>query len=169
MTFIGIISDYKSFERIEEHFLDKKLDINLIHINKNSISNMKNIKFETLIIDCNLKDFDREKLIIEHICSNSKYLVINTDINKADELVNKPKGEIITYGLNQKSDVTVSSITDTGILIYRQRNIKNIENKTYEIGEQLIKLKEETNLKTYEVLIIFIIFSLYYYPIIDEI
>lgn len=169
MTFIGIISDYKSFEKIEEYFLNKKLDISLIHINKNSILNIKNIKFETLIIDCNLKDFDREKLVIEHIYKNSKYLVINTDINKLEMLISEPKVKKITYGLNRKSDITVSSITDTDILIYRQKNICNIENKTYEIGEQLIKLKEETNFKTYEILIIFIIFTLYYYPIIDEI
>lgn len=169
MTFIGIISEHKSFEKIEKYFLDKKLGVNLIHINKNSIQNMKNIKFETLIIDCSLKDFDRERLIIEYLCNNSKYIVINTDINNLSTLVNQLQEKIISYGLNQKSNVTVSSITDTGILIYMQKNIVNIKNKTYEIGEQLIKLKEETNLKIYEILIIFIISSLYYYPIINEI
>lgn len=169
MTFIGIISEHKSFEKIEKYFLDKKLGVNLIHINKNSIQNMKNIKFETLIIDCSLKDFDRERLIIEYLCNNSKYIVINTDINNLSTLVNQLQEKIISYGLNQKSNVIVSSITDTGILIYMQKNIVNIKNKTYEIGEQLIKLKEETNLKIYEILIIFIISSLYYYPIINEI
>lgn len=168
MTFIGIISEHKSFEKIEKYFLDKKLGVNLIHINKNSIQNMKNIKFETLIIDCSLKDFDRERLIIEYLCNNSKYVVINTDINNLNTLVNQLQEKIISYGLNQKSNITVSSITDTGILIYMQKNIVNIKNKTYEIGEQLIKLKEETSFKIYEILIIFIISSVYYYPIINE-
>lgn len=169
MTFIGIISDYKSFEKIEEHFLDKKLDISLIHINKNSIPNMKNIKFETILIDSNLKEFDREKRIIEQISSNAKYLIINTDMNAKSDLDAHIKEKMITYGLNQKSVVTVSSITDTGILICLQKNIINIKNNICEVGEQLIKLKEKTKLKLYEILIIFIISTLYDYPIIDEI
>lgn len=52
MIFIGIMSECKSYENIKEKL--KNEDINLIHINKKSIKNIKNIKFETLIIDTNL-------------------------------------------------------------------------------------------------------------------
>ena len=166
MTFIGIISDYKSFEKIEEQLKDKKIDINLIHINKKSIQNMKNIKFETIIVDCSLKNFVPEKRIIKQIISNAKYIIINQDLNEKEEWNRGQK--LITYGINQKSDVTVSSITETGILIYLQKNITNRKNKTYEIGEQLIKIKEKNKLKVYEILIIFIIFLLYDSHIIDE-
>jgi len=81
----------------------------------------------------------------------------------------KPKKEIITYGLNQKATVTVSSIKDRDILIYVQRNIKDNKEKSIEVGEKLVKIKEGTKLKNYEILILYIIFLIYNYPIIDEI
>lgn len=52
MTFIGVISDSKSFEKIQENIKEKwEQEIKLIHINKKSIGNIKNIRFETIIID----------------------------------------------------------------------------------------------------------------------
>ena len=167
MIFIGIMSECKSYENIKEKL--KNEDINLIHINKKSIKNIKNIKFETLIIDTNLEDFQQEKEIIEQICNNSKYVFINTDINIENNLEVKAKKEIITYGLNQKATVTVSSIKDRDILIYVQRNIKDNKEKSIEVGEKLVKIKEGTKLKNYEILILYIIFLLYNYPIIDEV
>ena len=49
MTFIGIISEYNTFESIKE-ILRKNLikDTKLIHINKKSIENIKNIKLLNL-------------------------------------------------------------------------------------------------------------------------
>lgn len=167
MIFIGIMSECKSYENIKEKL--KNEDINLIHINKKSIKNIKNIKFETLIIDTNLEDFQQEKEIIEQICNNSKYVFINTDINIENNLEVKAKKEIITYGLNQKATVTVSSIKDRDILIYVQRNIKDNKEKSIEVGEKLVKIKEGTKLKNYEILILYIIFLIYNYPIIDEV
>lgn len=156
MTFIGVISEYKSFERIKENLTKKELEI--IHINRKSIINIKNVKFEILIIDSDLGKIDKEREIIEQLCLNSKYLIINTDINSKFKISDKSKANIITYGLNQKATVTISSITDTNILIYLQRNIKNIENKIIEVGEKQIKLDSRSKLKTYEILIIYIIY-----------
>ena len=167
MIFIGIMSECKSYENIKEKL--KNEDINLIHINKKSIKNIKNIKFETLIIDTNLEDFQQEKEIIEQICNNAKYVLINTDLNIENNWEVKEKKEIITYGLNQKATVTVSSIKDRDILIYVQRNIKDNKEKSIEVGEKLVKIKEGTKLKNYEILILYIIFLIYNYPIIDEI
>ncbi len=167
MIFIGIMSECKSYENIKEKL--KNEDINLIHINKKSIQNIKNIKFETLIIDTNLEEFQQEKEIIEQICNNAKYVFINTDLNIENNLEVKAKKEIITYGLNQKATVTVSSIKDRDILIYVQRNIKDNKEKSIEVGEKLVKIKEGTKLKNYEILILYIIFLIYNYPIIDEI
>ncbi len=167
MIFIGIMSECKSYENIKEKL--KNEDINLIHINKKSIENIKNVKFETIIIDVNLKKFEQEKEVIEQICNNSKYVFINTDINIEKNPKIKPKKEIITYGLNQKATVTISSIKDRDILIYVQRNIKNNKEKTIEVGEKLVKVKEETKLKNYEILILYITFLIYNCPIIDEI
>ena len=87
MTFIGLISDNKSFENIKIYLKNEKFK--LIHINKKSIENIKNIRFETIIIDSNLENFKQEENIIEQICLNSKYLVINTDINLRFNISNK--------------------------------------------------------------------------------
>ena len=52
MTFIGMVSDYKSFENVKEVLKkNKNNDFNLIHICKESISNIKNMKFEIIVID----------------------------------------------------------------------------------------------------------------------
>ena len=156
MTFIGVISEHKSFEKIKENLRKKESEV--IHINRKSIENIKNVKFEILIIDSDLETFNKEKNIIEQLCLNSKYLIINTDINSKFKISDKSKANIITYGLNQKATVTISSITDTNILIYLQRNIKNIEDKIIEVGEKQIKLGSKSKLKTYEILIIYIIY-----------
>ena len=156
MTFIGMISDHKSFEKVKEKLKEPQLE--LIHINKKSIENIKNIKFEIIIINSNLENFTNEINIIEKLCSNSKYVIINTDINLKFEVLNQNKTNIITYGLNQKADVTVSSITDTNILIYLQKNILNSKNKIIEIGEKRIKIIENERVMVYEILVIYIIY-----------
>ena len=120
MTFIGMVSDYKSFENVKEVLKkNKNNDFNLIHICKKSISNIKNIKFEIIVIDGNLCEFKEEMLLIEKICANAKFVVINSDINmKIPEFIKNEK--IITYGLNQRATVTISSITESSILIYQK-------------------------------------------------
>ena len=40
MTFIGMISDHKSFDKVKEELKEPQLE--LIHINKKSIENIKN-------------------------------------------------------------------------------------------------------------------------------
>ena len=60
--------------------------------------------------------------------------------------------------MNQKATVTISSITDTNILIYLQRNIRNLEDKIIEVGEKQIKIDHKSKLKTYEILMIYIIY-----------
>lgn len=167
MTFIGVISDYKSFEKIKDNL--KNTELKLIHISRKSIENIKNIRFEAIIINSDLGNFKNEEKIIEQICLYSRYLVINTDINSKFSISDQNKANIITYGLNQKATVTVSSITDTDILIYLQRNIKNIENEIIEVGEKQIKIGENSKLKTYEVLILYIIFLINNDSIISKI
>lgn len=167
MTFIGVISDNKIFENINMHLKSDKFK--LIHINKKSIENIKNIRFETIIIDSNLENFKQEENIIEQICLNSKYLIINTDINLKFNISNNNKINIITYGLNQKATVTVSSITDTDVLIYLQRNIRTVTNKMVEVEEKRIKVNENSKLKIYEILIIYTIFLINNNCIIEQI
>lgn len=171
MSFIGIVSDKKCFEsikeKIQEHDCSNK--INLIHINNKSIENMKNIKFEVIVINNNLEKLNDYQNSFEKICSNAKYLIINTDINKEYDVLENQNIRVITYGLNQNSTVTVSSIGDSDILIYLQRNIKDKENNVLDIQEKRVKFKNEGKFKTYEVMIIYIVLTIYCQDIIKEI
>lgn len=159
MTFIGIISDNKSFDEIKENIPLENMK--LIHINNKSIDNIKNITFETIIINKELKNLEEKINVIENICNKSKYLIINTDIKLDLNLGNNKKINIITYGLNQKATVTISSITDNSILIDLQRNIKNKFGEMVEVGEKQVKTSEIDNKRTYEILIIYIILAIY--------
>lgn len=168
MTFIGMVSDYKSFENVKEVLKkNKNNDFNLIYICKKSISNIKNIKFEIIVIDGNLCEFKEEMLLIEKICANAKFVVINSDINmKIPEFIKNEK--IITYGLNQRATVTISSITESSILIYLQEKLENVKGKTIDIGEKRVEIDGKNRLKTYEILIIYIIFLIKSKPIIKQ-
>lgn len=171
MSFIGIISEHKSFETIKAKL--EEIGMNgkntLIPITLQSISNMQNIKFETIIIDSDLEKFEQQERILQKICSNANYVILNTDINLKLDILKNKKVTIITYGLNQKATVTISSISETDIQIYVQRNIKNRKNDIIEVEEKHISLKEKDRLKTYEILIIYIISIVYGNKITEQI
>ena len=48
MTFIGMISDHKSFDKVKEELKETQLE--LIHINKKSIGNIKNTMKKIIFI-----------------------------------------------------------------------------------------------------------------------
>ncbi len=170
MSFIGIVANRKCFEKLRREIMEnlQKEEINLIQINLRSIENVKNIKFETIIVEDNLDKFRKYRDVIEKICKQTQYLMINTDRNPETKVIGK-MGNKITYGLNHKALVTVSSISDTDILIYWQKNLQNKEGKRIEIEERRIKKKEKSLLKTYDILIIFALFKMYNKSIMDEI
>ncbi len=168
MSFIGVIASKNCFENIKNKIIEEIKDetVNFIQINLRSIKNVKNIKFETIIIEDNIDKFKTNKDILEKICENTKYLMVNTDRNQKEEILKIPNK--ITYGLNQKANVTVSSISDTDILIYWQKSLKNREGHMIEIEERRIKRREKNTLKTYEILIVYAFFKIYDKSIIEE-
>lgn len=170
MTFIGVIANSKCFKNIKQKINEEIKDntVNLIHINNRSIENIKNIKFETIIIEDKLEKFEPKTEILNKIFENIEYLIINTDINQLDEQINKAKN-IVTYGLNQKANITISSISDTDILIYCQKNLMNKKGNKLEIEERRIQKKENKGLKIYEILILYAIFKIYNKEIIEKI
>lgn len=165
MSFIGVIASKKCFENIKRTMEEKikQENINFVQINLRSIENVKNIKFETIIVEDNLEKFKNHKLILEKIFENIQYLIINTDKNLEQEKF-KNSACLITYGLNQKATVTVSSISETDILVYWQKSFINKKGKDIEIEERRIKKQEIQGLKTYEILIIFTLFKIYVKP-----
>ena len=169
MSFIGIISSKKSFDNIKKKLIELECKVSIIHINLKSIENIKNIKFEVIIVDEEIIKFCNYEECLKKICSESKYLIINTDINREYNILKKDKNIIITYGLNREATITMSSISDIDILIYRQKKFKNKYDKHEEIEERKIKIQERNKFKIYEILIIYSVFSIYNKSIIEEI
>ncbi len=169
MSFIGIISNKKSFDNIKKELKNLKNNMSVIHINLNSISNIKNIKFEVVIIDESIEKFVNYEECLNKICKECKYLIVNSDLNKKESILDNNSNTIITFGLNRKATITISSISDTDILIYRQKTFQNKYKEQEEIEERRIKIKEENRLKTYEILIIYALSSIYNKSIIYEI
>lgn len=170
MSFIGIIADKKCFGNIKKKIIEELKDetINFIQINLRSIENVKNIRFETIIVEDNLDKFKNNQEALEKIFENTQYLMINTDKNLEQKSMNQSSNKI-TYGLNRKATVTVSSISDSDILIYWQRDILDREGNKIEIEERRIKKENINEFKTYEILIIYTLFKIYHKSIIKEI
>ena len=167
MVLIGIVANKKSFELIKTEILKREKQINVIHITPLSLENMKNIKFETVIIEENLEKFENQKEKIKKICKESTYVIINTDLNpKYDEMETK---NLITCGINQNAIVTISSNSEDDILIFWQKSIENREGNIIEIEERRIKKGENNIIKIEEILILYAIFMIYNIPIIDKI
>ncbi len=139
MAFIGIISDSKS-EKIIKMVLDEKLDKsnNIIIINSKSVDNLRNIKFETLLIANNNSIITENKEALAKIVSNTKYLIINADIELELHLEEQVELNVITFGFNSKATITASSVEDD-ILLCIQRNIKDINENMIEQQEMKIR------------------------------
>lgn len=163
MSFVGIISNREIYDFIKQALLknSKNQKLNLININKKNIQNIKNVKFETIVVCEDLSMMDRQKLFINNILNNSKYLIINAE-NKINELeIQNSDIQIITYGMNQKATVTVSSVKEDEILICLQRNIKNIKNEIIEIQEVKKSREKVRNSEIYNYLVTFILEQIY--------
>lgn len=135
MSIIGIIASERQANQIRKE-IKQDLEIELISINYKSIENIKNVKFEIIIIQDSLEKLKEKQEDVKQILKSSKYLLLNTDICINEEVFKDINAKILTYGLKQKSTVTVSSIGEKQVIISIQRAFKNIKGKM--IGEQEI-------------------------------
>lgn len=132
MAFIGVITNQKNEEYIKR-ILCRNLQTNhmILFISDKNIDNMKNIKFETIMIDKNIKSKKELKIMI----SNSKYLILNSDLNPELDVLENLNLTIITYGFNNKATLSISSISENSIMICLQRIVKTVEEEKYEPQE----------------------------------
>ena len=162
MFFVGIMAENREFEiikaEVEKRITNSKL--NLIRIKSHNIENMQNIKFDSIIIHQELSKLKEKLYYLEKILHSAQYVILNMDLNENMDILEGKKGMVITYGLNQKSTVTVSSITEDMILIALQRNVYNRKNKMIEVGEKKVAV-QDGNKKVYEELIVFILDIIY--------
>jgi len=161
MYLVGVISQNKKIiKSLEKEFDNKKVDF--INLDTKTIDNLKNIKFDIILIS-NLNKINRNNSF-KKIISNTDISVINADIKENFEILDNLKGIVITYGFNQKSTITASSVNDDTISICIQRIIEdkrgkkiepieyveNIENfKNIDISD-VIGIKTVENLLTYK-------------------
>lgn len=144
MTCIGIVADKNSEQEIEKILLEKSKEYNniftIIIINEKSINNIKNIKFETILI---YKNIIKSEDVFKQILLNTKYLILNSDIEKPLKIVENIDITIITYGFNSKATITASSVNENEILLCIQRNILNLNKKLIEPQEINIYTKTQ--------------------------
>lgn len=155
MFFIGVVTNQKNESYIKNK-LSKILPIeNIIFITDKNILNVKNIKFETIIIDAKINN----KVELRKILSTAKYVILNSDIDMNLEVINDLNLTVITYGFNNKSTFTVSSITENSIIICLQRII--FGKNGIEIEPQEYRFKIDKNIEKYAIIASEIILILY--------
>lgn len=139
MPFIGIIADEKSENYIRIKLLEslKINESNILFIKEKTIENIKNIKFETVLLAREFKNIDALKKLLK----NTKYLVVNTDLKNNLKLLGELNLTVITYGFNSKATITISSSVEDKILVCLQRDMED-KNKNV-IEAQEIEFKED--------------------------
>ena len=163
MSFVGIVANSNDYEFIKKE-LEKNKDcskLQFINLNENNIENMKNIKFETVLICMEIREKIYKNILLKKILVATKYLLINTDIDVSIGDLCNNEIQIITYGMNQKATVTASSIKDDEVLICLQRNIWSAKHKIIEMQEVKVKSENISNTTVYNLLATFIIKQLY--------
>ena len=135
--------------------------INIFNINQKNIQNIKNIKFESIIINEDIKDLLKNSIYLEEIIKKARYIIINSDIVKDIRDLENNTINIITYGLNSQATITISSVKDEDILLCVQKGYKNIYQNEIEQQEINIKILKNNLKKLCNTLSIFTILSIY--------
>ena len=163
MPFIGIIAKESdsNFIKNEINKNAEKNKFEIINLNEESIKNIKNIKFETIIVNDDISNLLKKSFYLENIIKNSKYLLINSDIIKDAQLFESYNNKIITYGLNQKALVTISSINNENILICLQEDMEDNEGKIVYQQENCIEITKNNLKKVCNSLAIFSVLLIY--------
>ena len=153
MSIIGIIAKEKRVNQIKKQIQKENLNIEFVCINNKSIKNLRNIKFEIFIIEDSLMKLQENKEYIKDIMKKAKYILLNSDINISEENLKDVELKILTYGLKQKSTITISSIKQEKILISIQRAFKNLNEKIIEQKEVPVELDVNSDKNIYNLLI----------------
>ena len=164
MAFIGVITSKRSEEASRKVFI-KLFNENIINkmnvvlINESNIDSMKNVFFETIIINEDNILIRNKINSLKQILEKCKFLILNSDMDINLESIYKLKLAVITYGLNLKSTVTASSIEDEKLQICIQRSIRNIYNEIIEPKEIYVYAKKNDVYRVMEQCILEILYT----------
>lgn len=159
MPLVGVVAKNKDIQAIKKEIKEENIEV--IEITKESIKNLKNIKFEEIIFLENININQDEYKYMNEIISNSRYLIVNGDIDiEILKKINIQKPiKSITYGFNSKSTITISSLNDNQIIACVQRDIEKKNGERLENQEKRIVIKNPKNI--YKSLVVFIIKELH--------
>lgn len=146
MSFIGVITDVKN-EIYMKKKLQKALGIvnrEVIVINENNIQNIKNVRFETILLGGNYNNIIENIDILKSMISHCRYLVLNVDIDHNLQMISDMNLKVITYGFNRKSTITISSVKEDDMMICIQRQIENIYGKIIEPQESSVSICKQS-------------------------
>lgn len=123
MAIIGIITNSNNIIELQN---------NLIIINERTIQNVRNVKFDVILIHEEIKENKK----IKELINNSRYLIINTDFKDNIKLIGEDfKGVVITFGFYSKSSIRIISNENEEIILEIQREIKNLKGEKIECQE----------------------------------
>lgn len=161
MPFIGIIGKENDSNFIKNEIIknSKISNFDVINLNRKNLENMKNIRFDIVVINENIEKIIKYSNYLEIIIKNTKYLLINIDNKIKTPNFGYNEQNIITYGFNSNSIITISSIKDDNIMICVQKRFRG---KLKEIEEQefSVKLQKYNINKLYNILAIFTILQI---------
>ena len=161
MPLVGIIAKKRDFQKIKKELQNYNID--LIHLNKETIMNVSKILFEEIIILEDIILMPDEYRFMNKIVLKAKYLIINADIDiniLKYITVDKPV-KVITFGFNSKATISISSVNDEKVIVCLQRNLERVDNQIIESQEKEIKIFQDTNRKIHNKLVVFIIKELH--------
>ena len=163
MPLIGIIAKENDSNFIKNEIIKNSINVRfeIVNINRRSLQNIKNITFETIIINDKITELLETSKYLEEIMKRTKYLILNSDVSNDLRFFKDNKINLITYGLNTKATITISSVKEDDVLVCFQRNIENISKKVIEEQEFDIKIKKSNIKKIYNTLAIFTVLSIY--------
>lgn len=153
MSIIGIIANERQTNQIKKQINKEKLNLEFVCINYKSIENVKNIKFEILIIQDPLEKLKEKQEYINKIIKSTKYVLLNSDINIKEENLRDIDLKMLTYGLKQKATITMSGIEKERAVISIQRAFKNLKEKVIEQQEVPVSLIGNSSRNLYNSLI----------------
>lgn len=156
MFFIGIITDKNSENNIKNIMQNRlRPDSQMIFLNEDNLGNFKNVKFDSVVINHEVK----ENQTLNKILEKSKYILWNSDIHYKNDKLKNVCSRVITYGYNSNATVTISSATEENYMIFVQETIETLNDN--EGIQEIIFEKSRNNIDAYDGMIITIMNLIY--------
>jgi len=136
VSVVGIITSQNNIIEIEEKIKRNQInEKNIIIITKENIGNIKNVKFDIVVIFDKIQEQEELKKVVRE----SKCVLLNSDYKENLKLIDEHTNSyVITFGYNSRASITIVSNENEEIILEIQREI-NL-NKKQKIECQEIKM-----------------------------